>query len=79
MYLNKQGVLFIFTCLAISMLAHTSLLISDCAILASNYKSSTLVGFRYPVNSLYAWLSSGSSRCACLDLDHTGVSYSATE
>ena len=45
------------TCFALSIRAHTSLLISGGAILASNYKSSTLVGFRHPVIALHAWLS----------------------
>ena len=38
--------------------------------------------FKWEVSRLYAlhaWLSSGSSRCACLDLDLTEVAYSATE
>ena len=64
-----------FTGLAISIHAHISLLISCDVILASNYKSSKLVGFRHPVIALPAWLSSGPSRCACLDLDHTGLAY----
>ena len=69
----------LFTCFAISILADPSLLISGGAILASNYKSSTLIGFKYPVIALHAWLSSGFSRCVSLDLDHTGVAYSASE
>ena len=44
-----------------------------------HYKSPSLVGFMYPVIALHVWLSSGSSRCTCLDLDHTGVAYLATE
>ena len=67
-----------FTCLAISILAHISLLISVCAILAST-TSPLLVSFMYSVIDLHVWLSSASSRCACLDLDHTGVAYLATE
>ena len=60
------------------MHAHTSLLRSGGTVLASIYKSSTLVGFRHPVIDLHVWSSSGSSRCACIDLDHTGSAYSAT-
>ena len=66
----------LYTCLAISNLAHTSLVISGGAILASNYESSTLVGFWYPVIALQFWLRSRCSRCACLDLYHTVVAYS---
>ena len=33
----------------------------------------------YPVIALHVWLSSGSNRCACLDLDHIGVAYLVNE
>ena len=68
-----------FSCLAIFILAHQSLLISGGAVLVSKYKSSTLVGFSYPAITLHAWLNSGSSRVSSLDLDHTVAAYSATE
>ena len=55
------------------------LLISDGVILVSNYKSSALVGLKSPVIAMHDWLSSGSSRCACLDLGRDGVAYSATD
>ena len=64
---------------ALSIRTHKSLLISGGTNLASMYKSSALVGFRYPVIALHAGLSSGSRRCVCFDLDHTAAAYSATE
>ena len=33
----------------------------------------------YAMIAMHVWLSSGSSRCACLDLDHAGVAYLVTE
>ena len=62
-----------------STLAHASLLISDGAIPASRYSSSTLVGLKHPVIDLHASFSSGSSLEACGDLAQTGHAYSATE
>ena len=67
------------TCLVLSICAHTSLLISDGAIPASKYKTSTLVGFRHLVIAIHDWLTSGSSRCVCFDLHHTGAAYSTAE
>ena len=71
LYMNKQGVLFIANLFGyLHSCTHISSDISLCYS-GSHYKSSTLVGFMYPVIALHVWLSSGSSRCACLDLDHT--------
>ena len=51
----KQGVgLSLSTCLVLSTLAHTLLLISGGAIPASQYKFSTFVGFRHPVMARHA-------------------------
>ena len=52
------------TCLVLSTLAHTLLLISGGAIPASKYKFSTFVGLRHPVMARHAWFNSGFSRCA---------------
>ena len=78
--MNKRGVLFIVNLFGFSILAHTSLLILVCVMgdSGSHYKSSTL-GFMYFVIALHVWLSPGSSRCSCLDLDHTRVAYLANE
>ena len=77
--MNKQGVLFIVDLFGyLHSCTHTSSDISLCDY-GLHYKSSTLVSFMYPVIVLHVWLNSGSSRCACLDLDHTGVAYLATE
>ena len=46
------------SCLVFSILAHTSLWISDGAIPARKYRYSTLVGFRHPVTALHALFSS---------------------
>ena len=77
--MNKHGVLLIINLLGyLHSCTHIS---SDISLYDSglHYKSSTLVDFVYPVIPLHVWLSSGSSGCACLDLDHTGVSYLAAE
>ena len=50
-----------FVCLVLSILAHTSLLISGGAIPAIKYKSSTLVGFRQPAIDGHAWFRTGFS------------------
>ena len=63
------------SCLFFSILAHTSLLMSGRAILASIYSSSTLGGLRHPEIYLYASFSSGSSVEACGDLAQTGHAY----
>ena len=62
-----------------STLAHTSLLMSDCAIPASRYSSLTFVGLRHPVIDLHASVSSGFSLEACGYLAQTGHAYSASE
>ena len=67
------------SCFFFSTLAHTSLLISGCAIPASRYSSSTLVGLNHPVTDLLASFSSVSSLEACGDLAQTGHAYSAAE
>ena len=63
-----------FICLVLSTLAHTFFLLSGRAISDSRYNSFTFVGFRHTVIQRHAWFSSGSSRFACVDLFHTGVS-----
>ena len=76
--MNKQGVLFIANLFGyLHSCTHISSDISLCDS-GYHYKSSTFVGFMYPVITLHVWLSSGSSRCACLDFDHTGVAYLAS-
>ena len=62
------------SCFFFSTLAHTSLLKSVGAILASRYSSSTSVGLRHPVIDLHASFSSGFSLEACGDLDQSGKS-----
>ena len=52
------------TCLVLSTLAHTLLLISGGKIPASKYKFSTVIGFRHQVMARHAWFNSGFSRCA---------------
>ena len=44
---------------------------AGCEIPAIKYKLSTLVGFRHPVITMHAWSRPGSSRCTCLDHEHT--------
>ena len=56
------------SCFCFFTLAHTSLLMSGGAILASRYSSSTLVGLKHPVIDIHASFSSGSSLEACGDL-----------
>ena len=68
------GSLFIY--LVLSIPTHTSVLISGSVIPVSEYNSSAFVGFRHLVIAIHAWFSSGSSRCACSDLDHVGASSS---
>ena len=77
--MNKQGVLFIVN--LFGYLHSSTHISSDISLCDSGYlyKSSTLVCLMYPVIVLRVWLSSGSSRCASLDLDHTDVAYLATE
>ena len=66
-------------CFCLSTLAHTSLLIAGGAIPDSKYKSSALVGFRYPVTDQHDWFSSGSRFLALADLAQTGAAYLAVE
>ena len=58
-------------CLVLSILAHTSLLMSGDVIPTNKYKSSTKVGLRH------ALFRSGSSISVCEELAHTGAAYSA--
>ena len=66
-------------CFCLSTLAHASLLTAGGAIPDSQYKSSTLVGFKHHVTDLHARFSSGSRFLAWADLAQTGVVYSAEE
>ena len=48
----------VVSCLVFSILAHTSLQMSNGTIPARKYRCSTLVGFRHPVTALHALFSS---------------------
>ena len=73
--MTKQGVNLLFR----SILAHTSLLMSEGAIPTDKYKSSTYVGLRHPVIVRHALFSSVSNMTAYVDLAHTGAAYSSID
>ena len=78
-WLRSTNCVSCFICLVLSTLTHTFLLISEGAIPASTYKSSTFVGFRHPMIQRHAWFSSGSNYAYVVDLAQTGTAYSPVE